>query len=157
MDSIGSILGTNFAHQASDSSYLCSTPCNASLARAVQNNGASSNILCVRDNGSRSLNDQTRMIFEQYNIYDNTHLSSGSEACVPWMRNSSLSALGSCRKSNFMDKFNCESPCVTGLCWNGFYFGLRGIEAGHEAFTNFQNQFWRRMIYYKGNLLRIPN
>lgn len=73
MDSIGSILGTNFAHQASDSSYLCSTPCNTSLKRAVQNNGASSNILCVRDNGSRSLNDQTRMIFEQYNIYGTSY------------------------------------------------------------------------------------
>nr|CAD1839740.1 unnamed protein product [Ananas comosus var. bracteatus] len=73
MDSIGSILGTNFAHQASDSSYLCSTPCNTLLARAVQNNGASSNILCVRDNGSRSLNDQTRMILSS-TIYMIIHI-----------------------------------------------------------------------------------
>nr|CAD1839748.1 unnamed protein product [Ananas comosus var. bracteatus] len=156
MDSIGSILGTNFAHQASDSSYLCSTPYNTSLARAVQNNGASSNILCVRDNGSRSLNDQTRMIFEQYNIYDNTHLSSGSEACVPWMRNSSLSALGSCRKSNFMDNFNCESPGLLDRAGMASVLGL-GHRSSHEAFTNFQNQLGRRMICYKGNLFRIPN
>ncbi|OAY69233.1 Histone acetyltransferase HAC4, partial [Ananas comosus] len=128
MDSIGSILGTNFAHQASDSSYLCSTPCNTLLARAVQNNGASSNILCVRDNGSRSLNDQTRMIFEQYNIYDNTHLSSGSEACVPWMCNSSLSALGSCRKSNFMDKFNCESPGLLDRAGMASVLGLGALK-----------------------------
>ncbi|OAY70463.1 Histone acetyltransferase HAC4, partial [Ananas comosus] len=124
VDSIGSILGTNFAHQASYSSYLCSTPCNTSLKRAVQNNGASSNILCVRDNGSRSLNDQTRMTLEQYNIYDNTHLSLGSEACVPWMHNSSLSALGSSRKSNFMDKFNCESPVLLDCAGMASVLGL---------------------------------